>query len=283
MNTFLEQKCEELKKEMSREELNDGIAMDAHQRALSFAVGIFSEANAYVSTHPFPNPESEVTYFKHTCPYILSEIFFHQQVLSHVSQKQHCGDIPTYKAHCKRTLRSIKSFFSTHNELLCYRSSGHTNLDSKYFISTSDPHQKLFEEALFFLGNVTLNGYSIIIGKSIAYFRFKLLVKQELNRGENPKICTDVLPSRYFSSDLAWTSSKVNLVELAYALHAEGCFNNGDCDISQIMNGLESTFNVDVGNYYDIYSSIKQRKKPTRFILHLQEKLSQKIEDSLSV
>lgn len=268
---------------MSREELQDGIAMEAHQQALRFAVGIFSEANTYVRTHPFPNPESEIAYFKHTCPYMLSEIFFHQQVLNHISQRQYCADSSAYKAHCKRTLRSIKSFLNTHNELLCYRTSGHTNLDAAYFLSTSNQQPKLFEEALFFLGSASLNGNSVIVGKGIAYVRVKLLLKQELNLLENPKIYTDVLQSRQFSAELSWTSPKVNLVELAYALHAEGCINKGGCDISQIMSVLEAAFNVDVGNFYDSYSSIKQRRNPTQFISRLQEKLTQKVEDSLSV
>jgi len=49
------------------------------------------------------------------------------------------------------------------------------------------------------------------------------------------------------------------------------------------MSVLEAAFNVDVGNYYDSYSSIKQRRNPTQFISRLQEKLTQKVEDSLSV
>lgn len=283
MNTFLDQKCEELKKEMSREDLQDGIAMEAHQQALSFAVGILLEVKAYLLTHPFPNTESEIAFYKYTCPYMLSEIFFHQQVLNHISQKQYCGDSSTYKAHCKRTLTSIKSFLNTHNELLCYRTSGHTNLDTAYFLSTSNQQPKLFEEALFFLGSASINGNSVIVGKGIAFVRVKLLLKQELSRLENPKIFTDVLPSRQFSAELSWTSPKVNLVELAYALHAEGCINKGGCDISQIMSVLEAAFNVDVGNYYDSYSSIKQRRNPTQFISRLQEKLNQKVEESLSV
>jgi len=282
MNTFLKQKCTEMQKELCKEELNKGTAMEAHQKALSLAVGIFSEVNAFVRSHPFPDNETEVYYFKFVYPYMLSEIFYHQQVLTHLTKKQTYDGTSTFKEHCKGKLKSIKAFLATHHELLCYKATGHTNLDSTYFLSNSDPNPKLFEEALFFLEDVTLNGYSIIIGKSIAYFRLKLMLKMELKNDQNHKIYTEVLPSRQVGSELVWTSQKVNLVELANALHAEGCFNNGNCDIAQIMCNLELAFNVSLGNFYDIYSNIKQRKKPTQFILRLQEKLQQKIEDSIN-
>ena len=40
---------------------------------------------------------------------------------------------------------------------------------------------------------------------------------------------------------LTWTGSKVALIELIYALHTEGVFNNGAADLKNIAEYFEHT------------------------------------------
>lgn len=82
------------------------------------------------------------------------------------------------------------------------------------------------------------------------------------------------------TTSLSWTDSKVALVELIYALHEAGVFNNGKSDIKQIVGCFEEQFSVDLGNYARVFSEIRIRKSgQTNFLDHLRERLSQFIKN----
>ena len=53
-----------------------------------------------------------------------------------------------------------------------------------------------------------------------------------------------------------WTGSKVALIELLYALHTEGVFNNGASDLKDIAEYFENIFNIDLGQYHRAFLEI---------------------------
>lgn len=76
---------------------------------------------------------------------------------------------------------------------------------------------------------------------------------------------------------LNWTGSKVAMMELIYALHYQGVFDNGNADIRLIAKYFESTFDVNLGNFYQTYLELRTRKmKPTKFLDTLRETLKEK-------
>lgn len=77
-----------------------------------------------------------------------------------------------------------------------------------------------------------------------------------------------------------WTGTKIALVELGYAIYAACVLNNGKADIKEIMTYLEAFFNIDLGDYYRTYITIKDRKKDrTSFLSSLIKKLIQKMDE----
>lgn len=79
---------------------------------------------------------------------------------------------------------------------------------------------------------------------------------------------------------LNWTGSKVALIELIYALHYQGVFDNGNSDIGLIAKYFESTFNVNLGNFYQTYLELRTRKvNPTKFLDNLREGLIRKMDE----
>lgn len=81
-------------------------------------------------------------------------------------------------------------------------------------------------------------------------------------------------------STLHWTSSKVALIELIYALHSQGVFDNGNADIKVIAKTFEIMFNIDLGDFYHTYLELRNRKmNQTKFLDSLKESLLKKIED----
>src|SRR5690606_16840924 len=52
---------------------------------------------------------------------------------------------------------------------------------------------------------------------------------------------------------MKWTGSNVTLIELIYVLHYQNVFDNGNNDIREVALYFESTFDVDLGNFYQAY------------------------------
>ncbi len=81
--------------------------------------------------------------------------------------------------------------------------------------------------------------------------------------------------------NLTWTSSKVALTELLYALHAEGVFNNGNTEIKDIATYLEYAFNIELGDYYRTFLELRMRKTSrTKFLSSLTDGLIKKMDEA---
>lgn len=82
-------------------------------------------------------------------------------------------------------------------------------------------------------------------------------------------------------NEIKWTGSKVGLVELIYALHTEGVFNNGKAQLKDITAFFESSCGVTLVNVPNQFQEIRGRKnEPTRFLDSMKEKLVQRIVDA---
>jgi hypothetical protein len=67
--------------------------------------------------------------------------------------------------------------------------------------------------------------------------------------------------------------SIADVVELGYALHATGFFNNGKASIKDIMHFLSTTLQVNLGKFYDASIQLRERKNPTQFLDELKVSL----------
>lgn len=71
------------------------------------------------------------------------------------------------------------------------------------------------------------------------YLKDKLLMMENKESKEKTQVNPTVKQN--------WTGSKVALIELLYALHTEGVFNNGASDLKDVVEYFETTFNIDLG------------------------------------
>ena len=80
---------------------------------------------------------------------------------------------------------------------------------------------------------------------------------------------------------MTWTSPKVALIELMYALHTEGVFNNGAADLKDIAEYFEHVFEIDLGQYRRAFLEIRARKSDnTKFLTTLNDVLLKRMENS---
>ena len=80
---------------------------------------------------------------------------------------------------------------------------------------------------------------------------------------------------------MIWTAPKVSLIELIYALHSEGVFNNGAADLKDIADYFEHIFDIDLGQYRRTFHEIRARKVDrTKFIMTLNETLVKRMDNA---
>jgi len=77
-----------------------------------------------------------------------------------------------------------------------------------------------------------------------------------------------------------WTGSKVALIELIYALHAEGVFNNGTTDLKETAKFFEETFEIDLGQFHRTFFEMRARKSErTKFLNSLRDTLVRRMDE----
>jgi hypothetical protein len=76
---------------------------------------------------------------------------------------------------------------------------------------------------------------------------------------------------------IPWKFTKADAVEMIYGLHCIGL-----ADLKTIATLFEQFFQIELGNYYNIFREICMRKKgQTKFLDYLKTTLQRKIDDSI--
>jgi hypothetical protein len=121
------------------------------------------------------------------------------------------------------------------------------------------------------LDSVFSTGYDVILSRFISGFLISEFIDKRLQGSS----------SRKLSSTITWTSKKVHLVELIYALHKAGVFNNGKAELKEVATVFESAFNISLEYLYRKFQEISLRKiHRTVFIDMLKEKLEERLDES---
>jgi len=83
-----------------------------------------------------------------------------------------------------------------------------------------------------------------------------------------------------FTSNLKWTGTVADLVELAYGALEAKKFNNGDIDENDLVERLCKLFSFEVKDCYDTFRAIRRRvDSRTLFLDEMKEKLNQRMDD----
>ncbi|AEA43681.1 RteC domain-containing protein [Fluviicola taffensis] len=222
----------------------------------------------------------EIEFFRELKPRMHAQVYYFKSLLS-AEQNFPIGTDKIKKQFLNKHLERFHIFFEENKDFIRYYRSGQTHLDSVYFVRQNAHLHKNMEHDFSEIDFRWNTGYDLILAKCMAYEKLELHIKNELARIEK---YDDIMASPFNSfvapkSKLKWTDSKTALVELGYALHANGSINNGNADLKTVMNTLQEMFQVELGDYYKIYHEIKSRKiVQSKYLCQLIESLNNKIE-----
>lgn len=257
---------------------NWNISIEVVLDVVEFLQRSLEDMRTYIVNHPFSNKEEEIYFFKHIKPEVLSRLLYFTEIYNTEMRKPH-GSIEVLKKYYNDRLDELTSYFESNLDFYQYYRSKATHLDNHYFVrghidfklcpncvpydrdpefSTCYDHkaaQILANDMLCIYLNKKLHGVDkqVIIAKSRSF-----------------------LPEHPFR----WTATKIAAVELGYAIYAAGVLNNGQTDIKEIMTFMEASFQIDLGDYYRTYITMKDRKKDrTSFLNCLIKSLLKKMDE----
>ena len=227
----------------------------------------------WLKKHKFSSPEEEIYFFKDLKPIFISKLIYYKTVLSIET------NLPTSKKNkikfYEEALNLIQENTNKNRKFYEYYRARASHKDNIYFLRNCDANILKRDCSLinYDVKLCTTHDYNMAV--MIANDILTTYLENKIEQLENN--CSTVHPS--VQQTVNWTGTKIDLVELIYALHHSKKINNGSTDIKELALFFGKIFNQDIEeNIYRFYIDIKNRKTGrTKFINQLSEVLEKQI------
>lgn len=278
MNETIEKYLFELNEQIRFIELEYQDPIKRGETAINIILNSLEKLKNFVTKYKFKNKTEEITFFKNLKPQFFSKIIFFTKVLN-IETKRPKGSDKTQRKYFLNELNNLQRFFDNNLDFYQYYRTGATYLDDKYFIRGKHDI-RLSLDTFFFAADPSFNtSHDFKVAKILANDLLEIYLKEQLTALDTKNVKNNkhqVAPK----VKLSWTDSKAALIELLYALHYQGSFNNGKADLKEIAAYFEAVFNIDLGDVYRTWYSIKSRKiESTAYLETLKALLQKKIDE----
>lgn len=264
MRTYLESLVRDLGNELEKIDKENISSLARTQFKLKRAQEALKRLSNEVTTKTFKTIEDEITYYKHLKPQIYSKVIFFEHVIR-IETSLPIGSNKNRKTFLKKEQLALERFFCLNRSRFQYLRAGHTHLDQEYFTA----------------GSRNADWVSGLLAAELLhqYLQEKIrsLKKQPLQ--SFPGVQQLSSASATLSGRLKWSATKADLVELIYALHAAGSFNDGKASIKSIAACFEELFGVPLSDYRYAFKAIKNRHRSDKFLTRLQRSVQARVEE----
>ena len=271
MDIFYNDKLYELETSIKELEFETDCLIHQSEATIHLIVKCLSEVKEYVLKRGFESLGDEIHFFKYQKPIIVAKLIYYNAIYKIETRKPYGAD-PTRK-YLNKELKKLKRFFDRNLEFYKYYRANNSYLDERLFVRGKHDI-KLWLDTYYFESDQTFStSHDYKVAKIMANDLIQVYIEDQLYNTENDDILTG-LPK------LNWTGSKASMIELIYALHYQGVFDNGNTDIRLIAKYFEEIFKIDLGNFYHTYLELKNRKvNRTKFLDSLRDGLTRKMDE----
>lgn len=160
----------------------------------------------------------------------------------------------------RQKMEKVNRFYQNNIDFIQYIEMGKTHLDEQYFTRKYFNENLIIHTKFYFLNSDYNTSHDLLLAKLKANQKLSKYLHLKLITLESSKLNIN-FSNTTLQKKLYWTSSKVALTELIYALKYSGAINSGSADIKEIAIALQNIFNLDIGDFYRIFLEIRARKK----------------------
>lgn len=272
MEQFYNEMLSRLETAINELEIETENPLQQIEAIISTITQCLSEVKAYVLKTGFSSEDEEIRFFKHQKPAIVAKLIYYNAVYK-IEAKKPYGGKEVMEAYLNKELSKLKRFFDNNMTFYSYYRTDSEYLDHTYFVRGKHDIKLNLDTFYFETDRSFATSHDYKVAKIIANDLIKDYLEDQLN-----DIANENKPPTL--QKLNWTGSKTALTELIYALHSQGIFNNGNADTKPIVKVFESTFNIDLGDFYHTFLELKSRKiNRTKFLDSLKETLIRKMDE----
>lgn len=248
------------------------------ESAISIIVYSIEKLKIIFEKEKLKSQDIEIDFFKNIKPKFTSKLIYYNAIFKIETKKPHGGE-RILKKYLNNELEKLKRYFDSNLDFYRYYRTGSSYLDHKYFTRGKFDIKLALDSFYFEVDHSFSTSHDFKVAKIMAhdliqvYLEDKLLIMDNKQPNEKSQVNHKLKQN--------WTGSKVALIELLYALHTEGVFNNGTSDLKDVAEYFESIFNIDLGQYHRAFLEIRMRKsEQTKFLNSLKEKLVKRMENT---
>lgn len=246
------------------------------EQSIKCITGYVARVKQSVLESDFSDSNEEIIFFKHIKPHVFHHLIYFTKVLS-IESARPAGGTQFIVNFYRAELRKISLFYRENRDFCQYYRKGLTHFDSFYFVRGQVILGFLNDTSYFNADPSFSTTHDYKVACLLAYDKLAEYLQGEIT-SVMMQSTSAVAKELDLSQSLIWTDTKIALVELVYALHASGCFNNGRAGIKELATFFSQAFSVEMGDYYRNYLEIKSRQSHTKFLEHLRENLLKKIQ-----
>jgi len=223
----------------------------------------------------FSSKYEEIHFFKIIKPQVLSKLLFYNKLL--VIEGRRPKIFVLQETYLKNMLLEHHKFLEE-NHLICqYYWQKECYLDEHYFLRAEGKYPNLMELFVGCTDPEFSTQHDFTFSFIIACENLNKYLENELDKLQYQ----GSVPAIYSRSTMKWTGNKIDLVELAYALHSISCINNGNIDIKEIIEAFSKLFNIELDDFYRTYQDIRMRKtERIKFLDKLKQALQNRLDES---
>ena len=251
------------------------------EQAITIILESINELKKATIKSNFKSLNEEIQFFKDIKPKFTSKLIYYNTIFKIETKKPHGGE-RILKKYLNNELDKLKRYFDNNLDFYKYYRTGSNYLDHKYFSRGKIDIKLALDSFYFEVDHSYSTSHDFKVAKIMAHDLIQVYLEDQLLMLENkePKEKSQVNPK----VKQTWTGSKVALIELLYALHTEGVFNNGSSDLKDIAEYFENIFNINLGQYHRAFLEIRMRKSDqTKFLNALKEKLIKRMENTVDL
>ncbi len=265
LTKVLLQKLEKTKNETS------GITQRA-QKAIVICRQHLTELRKKINDENFKNENEEIYFFKEVKHAPLSQLIYNSEIQNfEVTFPKTVFE--TKNRYIKKYFESYNEFFLRHIDFGQYIAMGYTHFDDIYFTRKSKYQYPLTFNGIYLFDSTFNTPRDFLLAQFKAY---ELMIQFLRRRKVQLEREYDTL---HFKAhfDIKYTASKIDIVELIYALHASKAVLG---DLKELVRAFEIIFNVDLGDFYRTFVDIRNRNnEPAKFLDTLKTALLQRISE----
>jgi hypothetical protein len=238
------------------------------QEAILLCRNELGSLKMFVKLKGFNSTHDEIQFFRKIKPIPASALIYYLKIYAFESRLSKTA-IQFKQKFIDKAKNKSYQFLENYLDFDNYLEQGQTHLDVSYFTRNQSVQIMMIHTDDYFYDLSFNTSHDMLLAKINGHKRFIDYLESRLNKRLDQS----------GNSTLKWTSSKVALTELIYALYHAGVVNNGNLDIKELALELQKIFNIELGDFYKIYSDIRLRKySRTKFLDELSLRLIDEID-----